>query len=266
MELREFAHQVLFSSSLEQKLVRPATSLTDRNPGAVVSVQQPTRPDNLLFAERRTAPPMPKGQAFADPKKRAVAHHIMANHELQAVEVMAMVLLAFPEAPAEFRMGLAEIMFDEQRHTRLHATRAEQLGLTFGDLPVNSYIWTKAMEYSSELEYVAGLPLVFEGANLDHTIEFEQYFLKHGDERGAAIMRAIHTDEIRHVRFGIEWLRKFKDPSLSDFEAWQQALHWPIRTGHAKGDRFQKQAREAAGLDREFIEQLLNWVDSPPAP
>lgn len=207
---------------------------------------------------------MPKPGAFADPAKRAIAHHIMANHELQALEVMAMVLLAFPEAAGEFRLGLAEIMFDEQRHTRLHCQRAQELGLTFGDLPVNSYIWNKATEYNSVLEYVAGLPLVFEGANLDHTVEFEHYFRKHKDKRSAAIMRAIHKEEIRHVQFGMTWLRKLKDPALSDFDAWQQALKWPIRPSIAKGDCLQKEARLAAGMSPEFLETLADWQETDP--
>lgn len=261
MELAEFARQVLLSDVLEEKLRRPATPLTDTDRGPAMRVQQPARPAELQFAERRTAPRMPKGQAFSDPHKRAIAHHIMANHELQAVEVMAMVLLAFPDAPDAFRVGVADIMLDEQRHTRLHANRSDELGVPFGSLPVNSYIWTKALEYSSVLEYVAGLPLVFEGANLDHTIEFEQYFLKHGDTRGAAIMKAIHTDEIRHVRFGIEWLRRLKPAGVTDFDAWQNALHWPVRPGHARGDCFQRTARESAGLDSDFIDHILAWTD-----
>ena len=265
MELRAFAEQVLLSESLADKVQRPATTLTDHMPGVALRMERPVRPGNLLFAPRRTAPPMPKPQAFIDPQKRAVAHHIMANHELQALEVMAMVLLAFPEAPAEFRMGMAQIMFDEQRHTKMHAQRAEELGVAFGDLPVNSYIWIKATGYASVLEYVAGLPLVFEGANLDHTVEFEQYFLNHGDVRGAAIMKAIHKDEIQHVEFGMVWLRRLKDPSLTDFQAWQQALHWPIRPTHAQGDVFQHEARLAAGMDPDFIQQLQAYEDpSPP--
>jgi uncharacterized ferritin-like protein (DUF455 family) len=265
MELRAFAEQVLLSDSLSEKIQRPGTALTDHSPGAALRVERPTRPENLQFAPRRTAPTMPKPQAFIDSQKRAVAHHIMANHELQALEVMAMVLLAFPEAPAEFRMGMAEIMLDEQRHTRLHAQRSEELRVEFGDLPVNSYIWNKATEYASELEYIAGLPLVFEGANLDHTVEFEQCFLNHGDVRGAAIMRAIHKDEILHVQFGMTWLRRLKDPSLSDFQAWQQALHWPIRPANARGEVFQPEARLAAGMDASFIDQLRTYVD-PAAP
>ena len=104
--------------------------------------------------------------------------------------------------------------------------------------------------------------MVFEGANLDHTVEFESYFLEHSDTKGAAIMRAIHKDEIRHVEFGLHWLRELKDPALSDFEAWQTALHWPIRPRHAKGDQFQHTARREAGMDEDFIQQLLTWSDA----
>ena len=263
MELREFATIVLLSDSLPKKLERPPSAFTDNRPGEAWRIEQPTRPNDLQFAPRRTAPAMPKGQAFSDPKKRGIAHHIMANHELQALEVMAMILLAFPDAPTDFRIGMATIMLDEQRHTRLHANRANELSVPFGSLPVNSYIWNKATEYSSTMQYVAGLPLVFEGANLDHTIEFERYFLQHDDQRGADIMRAIHLDEIRHVEFGLDWLRRWKDPSLSDFEAWQKELVWPIRPGTARGDLFQSDARLAAGMDDEFVEKIRQWTDEP---
>ena len=263
MNLRQFAEQVLLSADLSQKLARPSSAIVDDEPGTPLRIETPVRPDNLQFAPRRTAPPMPKPPAFIDENKRAVAHHIMANHELQALEVMAMVLLAFPDAPTEFRLGLATIMFDEQRHTRLHAVRAAELGIEFGDLPVNSYIWKKAAEYKSVLQYVAGLPLVFETANLDHTVEFEDCFLKFDDKRSADIMRAIHLDEVRHVEFGMTWLRKLKDPSMTYFEAWQQALHWPIRPLNAKGHQFQRESRMAAGMDSDFIDRILNWQDAP---
>ena len=266
MEVRTFAEMVLFSDTLDKKLQRPKENFTDKFRGKSIRVAIPARPANLQFAARRTAPLMSKPQALADPAKRAVAHHIMANHELQALEVMAMILVTFPDAESEFRRGLVEIMFDEQRHTRMHVQRAAELGLNFGDLPVNSYIWTKATEYESVLQYVAGLPLVFEGANLDHTVELEDCFLQHSDRRSAAIMRAIHKDEIAHVQFGLDWLRKLKDPQLSDFEAWQQALHWPIRPKNARGKSIQRDARLAAGMDADFVDQLIAWQDPPSAP
>lgn len=261
MELRAFALQVLTSEELTAKLARTPSRLTDRNPGPPFRVERPARPASLQFAPRRTAPAMPKGTALQDPHKRAVAHHVMANHELQALEVMAMVLLAFPDAPPEFRGGLAAIMQDEQRHTRLHAQRCRELGIAFGDLPVNSWIWSKAQAWQSVLEYCCGLPLVFEGANLDHTVEFEQYFCDAGDRRSAAIMRAIHRDEIRHVRFGIDWLRRLKPHDADDWDVWLAGLHWPLRPSKARGTRFQRDARQAAGLNDEFIRRLASWTE-----
>lgn len=256
MEIREFAELILFSPKLSVKLATAYSSLTDCTPGEALRVPEPKREPELCFAPPRAAPKMPAPGALTDPIKRAVTHHILANHELQALEVMAWTLLAFPEAPTEFRLGVAHIMADEQRHTRMHAERAAKLGVRFGELPVNCYIWKKAMEFESILDYLAGLPLVFEGRNLDHTIELETAFLDVGDQRSARIMRTIHDDEIEHVRFGLEWLRNLKPEALSDWEAFEQHLHWPLRPVKARGDDFQRDARRQAGMTDEFIDQI----------
>jgi len=261
LELCEFASRVLLSAEIATKVARLNEPLTDTVEHSVERVCEPTRSPGLQFAQRRTAHALPKAIALKNPARRAVAHHIMANHELQALEVMAMVVLAFPEAPAEFRKGLGEIMQDEQRHTRLHVQRAEELGVTFGDLPVNGYIWQKAMEYSTVLEYICGLPLVFEGGNLDHTMEFEHYFVDAGDRRSAAIMRAIHRDEIRHVEFGMDWLRRLKPAGMDDFTAWKQNLRWPLRPSKARGKFFQEEPRRQAGMTDKFIEELREWSE-----
>jgi len=261
MDIRAFAEQILFAESLEAKLQRCREELTDAAPGPAVRPETPGRPENLRFAPRRTAPAMPRPGAFADPAKRGVAHHIMANHELQAVEVMAFVLLAFPDAPPQFRHGLARIIDDEQRHTRMHAERCAELGVPFGSLPVNCYIWNKAQSFTSILDYLAGLPLTFEGRNLDHTLAFAAAFESVGDERSAAVMRAIHRDEIEHVRFGIDWLRKLKPPGESDWDVFCRHLKWPLRPSKARGDVFHAGPRLDAGLSPEFVAALRSSGD-----
>ncbi|MGD9853555.1 MAG: ferritin-like domain-containing protein [Planctomycetaceae bacterium] len=256
MEVREFAERVLLSPDLDVKLSPVETPVTDAAPGVAVRHREPARPLPLRFAPRRAAPAMPAAAAFYDPARRAVAHHIMANHELQALEVMAWTLLAFPDAPPGFRRGMVDVMADEQRHARMHVERARVLGLEFGGLPVNCYIWKKAMSFTGVLDYLAGLPLVFEGRNLDHTLEFADAFSAAGDERSASLMRVIHRDEIAHVAFGIEWLRRLKPPEQSDWDAFAAHLHWPLRPSKARGDVFQTEARRAAGLTPEFIARL----------
>ena len=264
MEIRAFAERILLSESLEEKLLRANDPFTDDNPGEPWRPETPGRPAHLQFAPRRHAPPMPRPGAFADPAKRAVAHHLMANHELQACEVMAFVLTAFPEAPANFRLELARIIDDEQRHTRMHMQRAAELGIEFGDLPVNCYIWKKALDYHFVLDYLAGLPLTFEGRNLDHTVEFEEIFHAVGDEKSAAVMRAIHKDEIEHVRFGWDWLCRLKPAGQSEWEAYCEHLHWPMRPAKAKGELFQREARRAAGMTDAFLDCLeASELDEP---
>lgn len=256
MSLREFADQILFSTVIADKLVPLSGEATDEFPGPAVRVAVPARPTELIFCGRRETPPMPHPQTFADPARRAIAHHIMANHELQALEVMAFVLRAFPEAPADFRFGLARIMADEQRHTRMHIEQMGELGLTFGALRVNGYFWNKAQEFQSLLDYLAGLPLTFEGRNLDHTLEFEDWFLQAGDEKSAGIMRAIHRDEIQHVAFGIHWLQRLKAPNQSDWEAYESSLRWPLRPEKSRGKSFDRASRLAAGMSPDFVDRL----------
>lgn len=256
MEIREFAERILQSAAIDEKLAAIVQPVTDDAPGAPLRLRRPARPVELQFAGRKEAPPMPHPRAFGEARKRGIAHHIMANHELLALEVMSFTLCAFPDAPGPFRRGMIQVMADEQRHTRMHIRRAAALGVRFGEFRVNGYFWEKAQNFRSVLDYVAGLPLTFEGGNLDHTLEFAESFAAAGDTRSAALMRIIHREEIEHVKFGIEWLRRLKDPTQSDWEAYTEHLHWPLRAQKSKGKSFHRAPREAAGLSAEFIERL----------
>lgn len=261
--LSEFAERVLCSCNLAEKLAAPQGDLPDTDRPPATRVDEPGRPPELAFSEPRRAPAMPKFAGFASRERRGLAHHVMANHELQAVEIMAATLLQYPDAPADFRSGMGEIIQDEQRHTRMHMARAEKLGVPFGSRPVNAYIWAKSREFENVLDYLAGLPLVFEGANLDHSLEFAEAFKSVGDMRSAHVMEQIHHDEIGHVAFGIKWLRHFKPAGASDWETFVRHLHYPLRAEKARGDVFQEQARREAGLDEDFIERMKQVIPFP---
>jgi len=256
MEIRDFAESVLLSQSLDRKLQPPPRSISDDAPGLSVRHGRPGRPHGLRFARRRTAPAMPRGESLRSARQRAIAHHIMANHELQALEVMAWTLCVFTDGPPDLRRGIVEVMIEEQRHVRIHVERAGNLGIAFGSLPVNSYIWSKAMRFQNLLDYLAGIALFFEASNLDHTLEFAAEFAAAGDSRSAAAMETIHRDEIGHVRFGIEWLRQLKEAGCSDWEAYAAHLEWPLRPSKARGNVFQIEARRQAMLANDFIRRI----------
>ncbi|HTD67901.1 MAG TPA: DUF455 family protein, partial [Candidatus Limnocylindria bacterium] len=124
MELRDFAEQVLFATTLEEKLRAPA-SLTDEHPGAAMSTPElPGRPVELRFKPSGAS----KGEApglhhLEKERERGKLLHFFANHELLATELMALVLLKFPNAPAAFRRDVLQTLKDEQQHTRWYIER-----------------------------------------------------------------------------------------------------------------------------------------------
>ena len=255
MTLRDLAARVLLSADVGAKL-RPVTGdPPDDRRGPPVRVSEPARPAGLRFRYKRNGPALPRGEALRDRGRRGVAHHILANHELQAAEVMASVLLACPDAPAGFRRELGGILRDELRHTRMHLARAAACGVRFGDCTVNGHVWLSAARFRSELEYLAVLPLVFEARNLDESAELADQFDAAGDAKGGAVMRRIHDDEVGHVAFGLRWLRAFGGDADA-FDTWTAALAEPNKPRRAVGRAFLEPPRRAAGMDAAFLAKL----------
>ena len=253
MEIRDFAQSLVTTEDLDLKLAPPPAGLTDEDPGPPLRIDHPGRPPGLRFQRRIDVPPI---EGMPDPAQRPRILHALANHELQAAELFAWALLAFPEAPPEFRRGLLRILVDEQRHTRMYIARVEDAGARFGDYPVNGYFWSKIEAITSPLRFLCAMSLTFENANLDHTIEYEEAARRAGDPKTAAVIERVHRDEIEHVRFGWTWLQILKREDESAWDAFQANLTWPLRPAKARGRAFHREGREAAGLDSEFIRRL----------
>jgi uncharacterized ferritin-like protein (DUF455 family) len=255
MEIRDFARRVVESACLDEKLAPPPGRLTDRDPGPPVRIAGPARPAGLAIAHvTETRVPGPGG--MADPAQRPRLLHALANHELQAAELYAWALLAFPEAPADFRRGLVAILRDEQRHTRMYVARLRAYGVRLGDFPVSGYFWNKVGQLTTPLRFVCAMALTFENANLDHTVDLAGLARNGGDAKTAAVIDQVHRDEVEHVRFGWKWLGILKEEGQTEWEAFRANLTWPLRPAKAKGRRFHRRGREAAGMDAEFIARL----------
>lgn len=251
MELRCWAEQVLFGETLADKLADPA-ALTDLEPGpAIPRPAAPGRPPGLAFG----APPAPH-RALRDPSERGLLLHSFANHELLAAELMALTLLRFPEAPRPFRLGLAAALREEQAHLRLYLERMAALGVGFGEAPVNRFFWDCLAAVESPLAFVAGMGLGFEQANLDFALHYARAFRAVGDEDTARVLDRVLQDEVGHVRLGLTWLRRWKEPGLDDFTAWRRALPAPLSPARARGPDPTREPRLEAGLDDSFLRQL----------
>lgn len=256
MDISLIAERILFGNRLEDKLLLPE-SWTDDNPGRGISIPAcPGRPEALAFAPKAARVPFPQTRDLDDDRTRGIVLHFFANHELLAIEIMALALLRFPDAPAAFRLGLMQTIAEEQSHLRLYQERMQVLGVNLGAVPVNQFFWDCLKTMQNPLDFVIGMSLTFEQANLDFARYYQQAFAQLGDSETAAILQQVYVDEIGHVKHGVSWLDRWKDPEESQWQAYQKRLKLPLSPARAKGPIYDIEARRRANLSDEFVEQL----------
>lgn len=256
MELRVFAERVLTCTSMIEKLREPSGGPSDeqRGPG-LGRIAGPGRPPELaLRGAGRVALPSPR-QLSTDADRIRVLH-ALANHELLALELFALALVRFVDAPGPLRRAWAATMRDEQRHLAAYVGRIEALGGCFGQEPLSAFFWDALSGVDDPLSFVAGMEVGLEQANLDFALLWAEAFERIGDLQTAQILHEVYRDEIRHVRVGAVWLRRLKDPGLSDWDAWVAALRFPLTPARGRGPRLDVAGRRAAGLEPAFIQRL----------
>jgi uncharacterized ferritin-like protein (DUF455 family) len=200
--------------------------------------------------------------ALRSPTARAKLLHTFLHHELQAAELMAWAICAFPEAPTALRRGLLAILHDELRHMRLYAATLEARGHAPGAFPVRDWFWQRIPSVVDLRGFLATLGLGFEGANLDHAARFAERFREAGDDEAAALQERIAREEIPHVRFALRWFRELSPGPLEGealFEAFRLALPAPLSPLVMRGRPLAREARGDAGLDVAYLDALERW-------
>src|SRR5690606_12474990 len=109
---RDYARGIVLADTLAGKLVPPPADLVLEDAGPPLVITAPGRPENLAIVPGRAAR-VPPIAGMRDPAQRARILHALANHELQAIELFAWALLAYPDAPIAFRRGVVAILADE---------------------------------------------------------------------------------------------------------------------------------------------------------
>lgn len=259
MELRDWATRILSADTLEEKLLSPK-ELTDHNPGFPLFWKEPVRPPKMGFQKHSRKDKLPKLHELAHPDKRAICMHRFAGHELLAVEIMAYALLAFPETPKYFRRGLANTLKEEQQHVRLYLKQMTRLGIAFEDLPLHKHFWSYTPHLREPRHYISVMSLTFEMANLDYAPMYGAAFEECGDLDCAKLMKKILQDEIAHVCFGWNWLKKLKDPNQTQWDAWLNSLPPNLSPMRAMGKSFQKDHRKKAGISSQWIESFRSLI------
>ena len=181
--LQGWAEAYVCTTSLDHKLAPPPTSELVLAPETSPRrIERPGRPPQFRIIERSEKTPRPGALERGEVRARLL--HTFLHHELQAAELMAWALLAFPDTPRAFQRGLVAIALDEVRHMDMYRRHIEHLGFSVGDFPVRDWFWERVPSCETPTQFVAVMGMGFEGGNLEHASLFADRFRAVGDEEG----------------------------------------------------------------------------------
>ncbi|MGZ3424955.1 MAG: ferritin-like domain-containing protein [Polyangiales bacterium] len=247
-----WAWDYVLSTSLAHKLAPPELPTTWEDAPPVRRLQAPGRPSELRVVDRAE-----KVRGLRSPLGRARAMHTFFHHELQAAELMAWAVLAFPDAPRELRQGLLRVALDEVRHMNMYVRAIERLGHRIGDQPVRDWFWARVPSCPDPVSFMAVMGLGFESANLEHAATFAARFREAGDEESARVQEVVGLEEIAHVRFAARWFTHFTGGL--DFSVWERSLPAPLSPMLMRGSPLRREPRKRAGQPDAFLDALEAW-------
>jgi hypothetical protein len=134
--------------------------------------------------------------------------HRHMNNEIGGLEIAAQMLVDFPDAPWELRMQLARQCWDETRHIELLYRRLRQLGGRKGEFPVSNFEWCVTNMFDTIAARLAVQNRTFEAGQMDILGKITSAWRAAGDDETADMLDGILADEIQHVRFANQWIRR----------------------------------------------------------
>jgi uncharacterized ferritin-like protein (DUF455 family) len=134
--------------------------------------------------------------------------HRQMNEEVNGLECSASCLSDFQEADWQLRMWFARQCADEARHVRMFRRRLESLGGHVGQFPVLNFQYRIITKADTLVGRLTIQNRTFEAGGLDAVASVAQQVRDSGDNALADFFDSQLADEIVHVRFANEWLRR----------------------------------------------------------
>jgi uncharacterized ferritin-like protein (DUF455 family) len=142
------------------------------------------------------------------------AHHQLEffqrqmNEEVNSIEASARCITDFPDAEWELRLQLARQCSDESRHALMYRRIIESRGGYVGQFPVLNFQYRIITKRPSLLERLAIQNRSFEAGGIDAITFGIAAARAAGDHEIAEMYEAQLADEVNHVRFANDWIRK----------------------------------------------------------
>jgi uncharacterized ferritin-like protein (DUF455 family) len=134
--------------------------------------------------------------------------HRQMNEEVDSLEASAQALVDFPDAAWALRLELARQCADEARHALAYRAQVERRGGYVGQFPVLNFQYRIITARDDLISRLVIQNRSFEAGGLDAIAFGVDEARKLGDHELAEFYEAQLADEISHVRFANEWIRK----------------------------------------------------------
>src|SRR5262245_16303107 len=196
------------------------------------------------------------------PEGRLMRAHREYNQEVQTLEIAALCLADFPEAPWALRLELARQCWDEARHAALALRHVQELGGWKGMYPCANLDCSVVAMLDSLPARLAVQHRTFEAGSLDIENAAVPMFRQMGEDAAAEVKDAVDADEIQHVRFANDWLRRLTDANPRAVLQIASAMAWLRKVVEATGlDPLKDiptsdEARQLAGFTRVEVGEV----------
>jgi uncharacterized ferritin-like protein (DUF455 family) len=200
--------------------------------------------------------------------------HGDVNQEVQTLEIAALCLADFPNAPWELRLELARQCWDEARHTAMNYRRLREMGGRKGQYPIVNLDWCCVAMINSLAGRLAVQHRTFEAGSLDVGGQSVPMFDAVGDHETAEMIDAIEADEIPHVRFANVWIKRLTEADPRAVLEVASAMAWLKKVLAGTGGESRHpvltnvESREAAGFtsaEVSAVERLEEHLVGPRA-
>ena len=134
--------------------------------------------------------------------------HRQMNEEVDSIEISARNIADFPDAPWELRMAMARQCWDEARHCLAFRRLFEKRGGRVGAYSIMNFQYRIITKINSLAGRLAVQNRSFEAAGIDAIDHELRSFDREADLEYAGLFEMQLADEMQHVRFGNEWVKK----------------------------------------------------------
>lgn len=134
--------------------------------------------------------------------------HRQMNEEVDSLEASAQTLVDFPDVAWALRLALARQCADEARHAMAYRAQVERRGGHVGQFPVLNFQYRIISARGDVISRLVIQNRSFEAGGLDAIAYGVDEARRVGDHELADFYEAQLADEISHVRFANEWIRK----------------------------------------------------------